>query len=232
MKYNNITEGTFLSRPNRFIAHVLIEGQEHIVHVKNTGRCKELLVSGAKVYLEKSNNPNRKTEYDLVSVQKGSRLINMDSQSPNAAVGEWLKKGNLFHDPHIVRAETKYGKSRFDFYVEAGEHKIFIEVKGVTLEKDGIVSFPDAPSERAVKHVKELIDASKNGYEAFIFFVIQMKEVLYFTPNATTHQAFADILEEAANAGVHMLAYDCFVGTDSMEIRDPVKIKLNNLSIK
>lgn len=222
MKYKNIVQGKFLKRPNRFIAHVEIEGVEHIVHVKNTGRCKELLLPGAIVYLEKSDNPTRSTAYDLVAVKKGERLINMDSQIPNKVVEEWLSKEAFLHDLVSVRPETTYGSSRFDFYVETKQEKVFIEVKGVTLEEDGVVRFPDAPSDRAVKHVEELIRAKEAGYRTMIIFVIQMKDVKYFAPNRETHQAFAEILEQAKDAGVEVYAYDCRVSPEEIVLEEEV----------
>ena len=174
MKYNNVIKGTFLERPNRFIAKVLINGIVETVHVKNTGRCKELLVNNATVYLEKSNNPNRKTKYDLIAVEKQYKnnfnLINMDSQSPNDVVYEWIKKGELFSQNAVIKREVKYGSSRFDIYVEEADRKAFVEVKGVTLENDGVALFPDAPTERGIKHINELSNCVKNGYEAFIIF--------------------------------------------------------------
>ena len=218
MKYKQIVRGTFIERPNRFIAKVNIAGKTETVHVKNTGRCRELLVPGATVYLEAGDNPERKTAYDLVAVQKQDRLINMDSQAPNKVVEEWLLKKELFPGLICVRPETKYGNSRFDFYVEYDKEdsrsksgKAFIEVKGVTLERDGVVLFPDAPSDRAVKHVEELIQAKAAGYDAYIIFVIQMDEVKYFLPNRETHPEFAEALEKAARSGVEILAYDCSV---------------------
>lgn len=232
MIYENIVQGTFLERPNRFIAYVEIAGEQNTVHVKNTGRCKELLQPGATVYLEKSTNPDRKTAYDLVAVQKGERLINMDSQIPNKVVEEWLWKKELFHDLVLVRPETKYGKSRFDFYLETGEDKIFMEVKGVTLEGDGVVRFPDAPSERAVKHVEELIQACAEGYKAYILFVIQMKSVKYFTPNESTHPEFSDALRKAAEAGVKILAYDCNVTKESITLENSVEVRLFSENLK
>ncbi|MBO5486525.1 MAG: A/G-specific adenine glycosylase, partial [Eubacterium sp.] len=204
----------------------LVEGREETVHVKNTGRCRELLNKGAVVYLEKSDNPTRSTAYDLVAVNKGERLINMDSQAPNKAVGEWLITKELFPDLVFVRPETKYGNSRFDFYVETTEEKIFIEVKGVTLEDDGVVKFPDAPSDRAVKHVEELIQARKDGYRVCVIFVIQMEGVKYFLPNEATHAEFAQALRKASKEGVEILAYDCRVTPDSMEINRSVKVFL------
>ncbi len=224
--YNNIIQGTFLARPNRFIAYVEVDGVKETVHVKNTGRCKELLVPGAVVYLEKSTNPERRTAYDLVAVRKGDRLINMDSQIPNKVVEKWLYTKQLFHDLVLVRPETKYGNSRFDFYIETTSDKIFMEVKGVTLEENGIVRFPDAPSERAVKHVEELIRACKEGYKAYILFVIQMKDVKYFTPNEDTHPEFAEVLLKAKEAGVNILAYDCHVTPESIELAESVEVRL------
>jgi len=226
MKYKSIVEGRFLERPNRFIAKVEINDRVETVHVKNTGRCKELLQPGTKVFLEKSANQNRSTTYDLVAVQKGERLINMDSQAPNYAVGEWLRQGGLFRHVKLVRPETKYGNSRFDFYVETEREKIFIEVKGVTLENDGVVRFPDAPSDRAVKHVQELIEAKHAGYRVFVLFVVQMEDVKFFTPNRDTHPAFADALAQASEKGVEVRAYDCSVLADSMEIGKVIPVYL------
>lgn len=232
MIYHKIVEGRFLSRPNRFIAYVEIENRQHKVHVKNTGRCKELLVPGAIVYLEKSENPERSTEYDLVAVKKGKRVINMDSQIPNKVVEEWLKQGGFFHDLVLVRPETKYGNSRFDFYVETKTEKVFIEVKGVTLEEEGVVSFPDAPSERAVKHVEELIRAKKEGYRTIIFFVIQMKDIQYFVANERTHPLFAMSLELAFKAGVEIYGYDCQVKPEEIRLNKQVPIKNCSANLK
>lgn len=215
-----------MSRPNRFIAYVDIEGRTEKVHVKNTGRCRELLVENAVVYLEKGIGPGRSTAYDLVAVKKGERTVNMDSNAPNKAVGEWLLKKGLFPSLKNVRPEKTYKTSRFDFYVETEEDKIFIEVKGVTLEREGGAYFPDAPSERAVKHVEELAEAVKEGYKAYILFVIQMKGVDFFSPNTETHPAFAEALENAKKAGVEILAYDCAVTEETMEIGNPVPVRL------
>lgn len=225
MQYDHIIQGRFIERPNRFIAKVDTGGRIETVHVKNTGRCKELLTKGACVYLEKSGKAERTTAYDLVAVEKGKRLINMDSQAPNKAVGEWLLEKELFPDLVLVRPETTYGSSRFDFYVETASEKIFMEVKGVTLEEDGVVRFPDAPSDRAVKHVEELIQAKRAGYRVFVLFVIQMEGVRYFTPNYDTHREFGEALRRAAEAGVEILAYDCLVTDDSMRIDRPVPVK-------
>lgn len=287
MKYQNIREGHFISRPNRFIAKIDIDGREEVVHVKNTGRCAELLVPGAKVYVQdsqpkaselvltdgrtsdseqlqkemqvdvsaKSTNKGktRKTRWDLIAVRKGDRLINMDSQVPNKIVKEWLEQGrfvqgslrknsseednserenwnlsNLVGEITKIQPEYTYGQSRIDLYVEAGERKILIEVKGVTLEENGIVRFPDAPSERAVKHVHELKEAIKEGYECYVFFVIQMSGVRYFTPNMDTHPEFGEALQEATEAGVHVVAYDCLVGEDEIQIQNSVPVVLDN----
>jgi len=227
MLYENTTWGTFLARPNRFIAHVEIDGREEVCHVKNTGRCKELLLPGVQVFLEKSRNPARKTNFSLIGVEKGNRLVNMDSQAPNKVVHEWLKKGNLFPGATKIRPETKYGNSRFDFYIEEGDRKIFMEVKGVTLENQDVVQFPDAPTERGVKHIRELCQAVRDGYEAYVFFVVQMKNVNYFTPNMENHRAFGEALIEAEKCGVNILAYDCHVTEDSLDIRDRVEVRLD-----
>lgn len=232
MKYERIQKASFIERPNRFIAYARLSGKKETIHVKNTGRCAELLVPGASVYIQESANPARKTKWDLIAVEKGKRLINMDSQIPNKVVKEWIEGGHLFPEVSLVRPETTYGNSRFDLYVEAGERKIFIEVKGVTLEEDGVCRFPDAPSDRAVKHLEELIRAKKEGYEAYVFFVIQMRDVRYFTPNTDTHPAFADALKKAAAAGVKILAYDCEVTPESIRIRNPVDVVLENPRLK
>lgn len=232
MKYERIKVGTFVERPNRFIAYVNIAGRKETVHVKNTGRCRELLVPGATVYVQESDNPNRKTKWDLIGVKKGNRMINMDSQITNAVVKEWIEKGNLFANPSLIKPETTYGQSRFDLYVEEGERKAFIEVKGVTLEEDGIVRFPDAPTERGVKHVEELCYAVSEGYEAYVIFVIQMDKVSYFTPNERTHKAFGDALRKAKKAGVHILAYDCKVKKDSISLYKEVPVILEQEQLK
>ena len=232
MRYERIEKAVFLERPNRFIAYTELNGRKETVHVKNTGRCAELLVPGVSVYIQRSANPDRKTKWDLISVEKGERMINMDSQIPNRLVEEWIRGGHLFRDVTLVRPETTYGNSRFDLYVEAEGKRIFIEVKGVTLEENGVCRFPDAPSERAVKHLEELILAKQEGYETYVFFVIQMKDVRYFTPNTDTHPAFAEALRRAAAAGVHILAYDCTVSPDSIEIDSPVDIVLGSPELK
>lgn len=221
-----------MERPNRFIAYAELNGKKETIHVKNTGRCAELLRPGAVIYVQESGNPARKTKWDLIAVEKGDLLINMDSQIPNRVVQEWIEAGNLFPDVSLVRPETTYGNSRFDLYVEAGEKKIFIEVKGVTLEDNGVCRFPDAPSDRAVKHLEELIRAKKEGYETYVFFVVQMKGVSYFTPNTDTHPAFAETLKKAKAAGVKVLAYDCSVTPDSIRIADPVDTVLYSPRMK
>ena len=225
MKYAKIKEGIFISRPNRFIAIVNIDGKEETCHVKNTGRCKELLIKGSKVFLEDcSHNPNRKTKYDLIAVYKGDCLVNMDSQAPNKVVQEWLPK--LFPDITLIRPETKYKNSRFDFYVETETEKIFMEVKGVTLEVDGEARFPDAPTERGVKHIQELIACRKDGYEAYIIFVVQMKGVTHFVPNVATHPEFAEALKNAKKQGVKILCYDCKVTPDELVLDKEVKVQV------
>ena len=227
MKYKSIVKGKFIERPNRFIAKVEIEGVTETVHVKNTGRCRELLVKGATVYLEKSDNPLRKTQYDLISVFKNNKtLINIDSQIPNAVTEEWLKKGNIFSKNALIRREVTHNKSRFDFYIEEEKRKIFLEVKGCTLETDGIARFPDAPTQRGVKHINELIECISEGYEAYILFVIQMKGINHFEPNDTTHKAFGDALRQAEKSGVKILAYDCIVSPNSIVIDKEIKVKL------
>lgn len=230
MKYKKIVSGKFISRPNRFIAHVDIQGQVEVCHVKNTGRCRELLQSGSVVYLEESDNPNRKTKYDLVGVWKGNMLVNMDSNAPNKVVQEWLNTQDCSilqgKQKRFIKPECKYGNSRIDFYVETDDRKIFMEVKGVTLEENGVARFPDAPSERAVKHVKELEAAVTEGYETYVMFVIQMKGVKYFTPNIDTHPEFCQALREAAEKGVQTLAYDCLVTEDSLVLDEPVEVRL------
>ncbi len=232
MKYNEIIPAKFIERPNRFIAYVDIAGERTKVHVKNTGRCRELLKEQAQVYLEKSDNPNRSTAYDLVAVRKDGRMVNMDSGAPNKVVEEWLRAGGLFQDISLVRPETVFGNSRFDFYVEsASGTKAFIEVKGVTLENDQVAAFPDAPSERAVKHVEELIEAHKQGYDAYLIFVVQMKDVKYVEPNRKTQPAFGEAIQNARNAGVRLLAYDCIVDEDSLRIDEEIPVVVDSLDL-
>ncbi len=230
MKYRNITKGKFLSRPNRFIAQVELQGQVETVHVKNTGRCRELLIPGVEVILEKSDNPSRKTGYDLITVNKKGNWINMDSQIPNKAAEEWLMKGELFPEEITVHREKTYGNSRFDLYVESPCRKAFLEVKGVTLEEDGIARFPDAPTKRGVKHIQELIHCLEDGYEAYLLFVIQMKGIQRFEPNWKTHPQLGEALIQAREAGVKLLAYDCLVTEDSIVVENPVPILLEEQS--
>ena len=226
MIYDNIYKARFLTRPNRFIAHVEIDGKEEIVHVKNTGRCKELLTDNATVFVQKSNNPDRKTQYDLIGVLKGERMINMDSQIPNKVFGEWAQNSGFFGNLKLIKPEHTYGNSRFDFYLETETDKIFVEVKGVTLEEDGVVLFPDAPTERGIKHINELCHCAKEGYKAFIFFIIQMDNVKYFTPNTKTHAAFGEALKSASEQGVGVYALDCKVTENTIVADKFVDVKL------
>ena len=226
MEYQHIKQGYFLTRPNRFIAHVELDGEEVVCHVKNTGRCRELLTPRAVVYLEESDNPNRKTRYDLIGVEKGGRKINMDSQAPNQVFGEWARGGGFRSDLRKLQSETTYGNSRFDFYWESSEKRGFVEVKGVTLEEDGVVLFPDAPTQRGIKHLEELVAAKAAGYDAAVCFVIQMEGVKCFRPNDRTHPEFGAALRKAAQAGVEILAVDCTVERDSLQIRGRVPVEL------
>lgn len=225
MRYTNMLPGTFLARPNRFIAHVEIGGQIEICHVKNTGRCRELLPSGTAVWCQKADNPARKTKFDLIAVQKGARLINMDSQAPNAAAKEWLLSGGLgcIEDLH---PETRHESSRFDFSFTKDGRQCFLEVKGVTLENDGVCAFPDAPTARGTKHLRELISAARNGFGAYALFVIQMADVKYLHPNDATDPAFGAALRDAAAAGVKIMAMDCAVTPESMTICNEVPVVL------
>ena len=225
MQYSNMIPGRFLSRPNRFIAHVEIGGETQVVHVKNTGRCRELLTSGAEVWCQESDHPNRKTKYDLITVRKGDRLINMDSQAPNIAAGEWLRSGGLGEIENL-KAESFHGDSRFDFSFTKDGKSCFLEVKGVTLENDGICAFPDAPTQRGVKHLNGLTKLAREGFGAYVLFVIQMPDVKYLHPNDITDPAFGAALREAAGAGVQVLAMDCAVTESTMDIRLPVLVKL------
>lgn len=216
MNYKNTISGTFINRPNRFIAEVEIDGKTEVVHVKNTGRCKELLLPGAKVILEVSDNPNRKTKYDLIAVYKeGLGLVNIDSQAPNKVVCAWLKTQGYSY----IKPEFTYGKSRFDFYMEKGEEKYLLEVKGCTLEIDGVGYFPDAPTERGVKHLKELIQAKKEGYHCGIAFVIQMEGISEVLPNGKTHPEFEKAFHEAKENGIEVLFLQCKVTPDTLDIK-------------
>ena len=225
MRYAHMQPGIFLARPNRFIAHVEIGGRLEICHVKNTGRCRELLVPGATVWCQKSQNPARKTKFDLISVQKGDRIINMDSQAPNIAAKEWLLAGGLGAVTDL-RPETFHGDSRFDFSFLLDGKQCFLEVKGVTLEDDGVCAFPDAPTARGAKHLKGLTEAAKAGYGAFVLFVIQMADVKYLRPHEERDPAFAAALREASENGVRILAVDCAVSPETMQLRLPVPVRL------
>lgn len=225
MNYSDVVPGTFLDRPNRFIAHVEIDGTAETVHVKNTGRCRELLVPGTKVYCQRADNPSRKTKYDLITVEKQGRLINMDSQAPNIAAGEWLRAGALGRIENL-RAETVHGDSRFDFSFTLAGKPCFLEVKGVTLEDDGICAFPDAPTERGAKHLRGLMQAAQEGYGAYVLFVIQMENVRYLHPNDATDPDFGLALRQAAASGVTVLASACTVTESSMTLSHPVPVEL------
>lgn len=231
MKYRNVISAIFISRPNRFIAYVEVAGQVEIAHVKNTGRCLELLIAGCTVYLSVSDNPARKTKYDLIAVEKqrggqAPLLINMDSQIANDVAGEWLRERDLFSRNAVIRREVTRGASRFDFYVEDGDRKAFLEVKGVTLENQGVALFPDAPTERGVKHIRELARCVGEGYEAYLLFVVQMKEIHLVRPHDAIHRAFGDALREADQVGVKILAVDCLVTPNSIVADDPVAVQL------
>lgn len=226
MQYDNVLSGRFLSRPNRFIAHVDINGHTEVCHVKNTGRCRELLTPGARVYLEPAKNPERKTKFDLIAVEKQDILINMDAQAPNKAFYEWAAAGSFLPPPFSIRPEFVWEDSRFDFLLEDNLGPALVEVKGVTLEDHGVVLFPDAPTERGVKHLHGLARAAQRGFRACAFFVVQMKGPTRFRPNDATHPAFGQALRSAACAGVRILAYDCRVTPDSLSLNAPVPVQL------
>lgn len=228
MKYESVVSGRFLARPNRFIAHVEVDGQEETVHVKNTGRCKELLRPDAVVYLQDwgTEHPKRKTRYDLIAVEKGDLLINMDAQAPNKVFAEWAQDGQFVEGLTLLRPEVKWGKSRFDFYWEAGARRGFVEVKGVTLEENGHARFPDAPTERGVKHLGELVQLTREGYEAAVCFVLQMEDMTAFSPNDETHPAFGAALRRAAQSGVRIIATECHVTPASLRITKEIPIFL------
>lgn len=226
MIYENILPAVFVDRPNRFIAHVELNGKIEVCHVKNTGRCRELLIPGCRVYVQHQPSPTRKTAYDLIAVEKGERLLNMDANAPNRVFNEYVRAGRFLRGWSVIRPETTHGDSRFDFYLESPGHRLFAEVKGVTLEDDGVMRFPDAPTERGVKHLEGLARCVQEGYEAWAVFVIQTENVRWMEPNRRTHPAFADALRQAAQAGVHLLALDCHTEPDRLEIRRPVEIRL------
>lgn len=224
MKYQNIIEGRFVERVNRFIARVEVENEEVLCHVKNTGRCRELFVKGTRVCLEKNDNPKRKTVYSLISVEKDGALVNVDSQAPNKMVKEWLEKTEA--GIITLRPETVFGNSRFDFYLETAEKREWIEVKGVTLVEDGVARFPDAPTERGIKHMEELCQAVEEGYQARLIFVIQRKDAVLFEANRERHPAFAEVLARAVEKGVHISAYDSIITEDEAFICEKVKIRI------
>ncbi len=228
MRYQKIVHGTFIERPNRFIAYCEVDGKREKCHVKNTGRCKEILVEGCKVILSVSDNPERKTKYDVIAAYKGERLINIDSQVPNDVAEEALIRG-LIPGLTNIRREVTHGDSRIDICAE-GKKRTFIEVKGVTLEKDGVVMFPDAPTERGVKHLNSLMGCVDEGNDAYILLVIQMSNVDYFIPNYSTHEEFGIKLKEAADHGVHVLAYDCDVTEDSITLGREVEVRFRERS--
>ncbi len=226
MRYEHVIMGRFLCRPNRFVAHVQVGEETVVCHVKNTGRCRELFLPGAQVVLAKSRNPARKTAYDVVAVYKGDRLINIDSQAPNRVFQEWAQSGGFLPEVSLIRPEYAYGRSRLDFYVEAGGKRCLIEVKGVTLEADGHARFPDAPTPRGARHMRELAQAMPEGYECYAFFVIQMEGMHDFSANDVTDPAFSAALESAARQGVHVAARGCHVTEDSIQMGEPVPVFL------
>lgn len=226
MKYNNLYEGIFLERPNRFIANVLIDGEKEKVHVKNTGRCKEILIKGTKVYLEKSNNPNRKTKYSLISAYKEDQLINIDSQVPNKVVFDAIKSNRIkeLENIKLLKREVTFGNSRFDLYFEKDKESGFIEVKGVTLENNGLSLFPDAPTERGTKHIREMIKVVESGLKGYIFFLIQIENIKHFTPNTSMDEKFSNALIEANKKGVNILAYNSIVKKDFIKINEKIEV--------
>ncbi|MBR2783891.1 MAG: DNA/RNA nuclease SfsA [Firmicutes bacterium] len=226
MNYANVRAARFIDRPNRFIAHIELDGKTEVCHVKNTGRCRELLLPGARVYVQECPSPARRTAFDLIAVEKGSLLINMDSQAPNRVFGEWAAGGGFWPGLTLLKPETRFGSSRFDFYLEAEERRAFVEVKGVTLEREGLALFPDAPTERGRKHVTELMRCREQGCEACLFFLIQMRGISRFTVNDETDPAFGRAVRQAVEAGVQVLAYDCAVTPDSLSVGQPVEIVL------
>ena len=226
IQYPNMVEGRFLSRPNRFLAHVLINGKEEICHVKNTGRCRELLQPNVKVWCQHHDDPARKTNWSLITVQKGDRLVNLDSQVPNNLAYDYVKNGGLGFVPTLVKAEKTYGQSRFDLYYEAGERRGFVEVKGVTLEENGVARFPDAPTERGKKHLLELQQAVEDGYEAWVLFVLAMPEVVRFEPNWPRDPQFSEALCQVSQNGVQVRAVECTVTEDTIEVTKEIPVKL------
>lgn len=226
MIYHNIKKAKFINRPNRFIANIEVEGNIEVCHVKNTGRCKELLTDEATIFVQEFDSPKRKTKFDLISVYKGHMLVNIDSQVPNKVFQEWILNSGFFKDITLIKPEKKYENSRFDFYIETLDKKIFVEVKGVTLEENGVAMFPDAPTLRGLKHINELVSSIDDGYEAYIFFIIQMKGISYFIPNYITHKDFGDALGLAQKKGVNIVAIDCQVTEDSIVASDFVEVRI------
>lgn len=226
MRYERIEEAVFISRPNRFIARVITAKGTEVCHVKNTGRCRELLVPEARIWVQRNESPHRKTALDLIAVEKNGKIVNMDSQAPNQAAEEWIRSGHLFSEKVKIRPETRYGNSRFDLYLEEGKRKMFLEVKGVTLEQDGVARFPDAPTQRGVRHLEELTACKKDGYEAGILFMIQMKGVSFLEPNDRTHPEFGAALRKAKRTGVLVMAVDCLVTPDSIRADREVEVRL------
>lgn len=226
MEYKNILPATFIDRPNRFIAHVELDGRTEVCHVKNTGRCKELLLPGCQVFVQRSENPQRKTAYDLISVRKKDQLINIDSQAPNQLFEEYVHAGHLFEDVTLIRREVAYKNSRFDFYIETKTRKFFAEVKGVTLEEKGMALFPDAPTERGLKHLRELLICKGEGFLPYVVFIIQMKGIRSFSPNDKTHKDFGDMLRLCKEKGVGILALDCKVTEKEIRVDKTVPVVL------
>jgi len=226
MKYERIEKAVFKSRPNRFIAHVATEHGDEICHVKNTGRCRELLLPGARIWVQRNDSPKRKTALDLIAVEKNGQVINIDSQIPNKVAEEWIRNGNLFSENVKIFPETRYGNSRFDLYLEEGERRMYLEIKGVTLEENGVARFPDAHTKRGVKHIRELIVCRKAGYLAGILFIIQMQGICRLEPNDRTHPEFGEALRTAADAGVQIMAVDCLVTPDSIRADKEIEVRL------
>jgi len=227
IQYENMRKGHFISRPNRFLAHVEIDGREEICHVKNTGRCRELLIPGTEVWCQHHDDPSRKTAWSLITVRKGERLVNIDSQIPNRLAYNYVNCGGFGFPVSVLKAEQTYGNSRFDLYYEAGERKGFVEVKGVTLEEDGVARFPDAPTERGRKHLLELQQAAADGYEAWVLFVLQMSDMLRFEPNRPRDPLFSDALYQVAEHGVQIRAVECAVWESGLEITKEIPVVLN-----
>ena len=226
MKYDNIRSAVFVNRINRFTANIEIDGEVSLCHVKNTGRLRELLLSGTECFVQVHDNPERKTKYSLIAVKKANEVVNIDSQAPNKVFYEWARSGGFLDGVTLIKPEKTFGNSRFDCYIERADEKIFVEVKGVTLEKEGVALFPDAPTERGVKHLRELCECVKDGYKAYIVFVVQMKGVHSFSPNRETHKEFADALCECRKSGVNIICVDCHVTPDSLGISKEIEVKL------